>query len=151
MASSFSSIRSAAVDGRLHNPFYRKNQLKLVHDKLSENSLQIQQAILEDTGYRSSEIKLEFWLALQCLADNFAAIDPENVLRDEYSIARDEDVPDGQEPVGIVVIEPASHAFLYCLVSALGPALATGNCVIVQVSIDTRYTIVYLGTRGSSG
>jgi acyl-CoA reductase-like NAD-dependent aldehyde dehydrogenase len=47
------------------------------------------------------------------------------------------------------VIEPACHAFLYCLVSALAPALAAGNCVVVQVSIQPRHTTLYLKTCAS--
>jgi hypothetical protein len=42
--------------------------------------------------------------------------------------------------VSIVVVEPAAHAFLFCLVSAVGPALVAGNCIIVRVSSSKKYT-----------
>ncbi|KAJ2997949.1 hypothetical protein NUW58_g484 [Xylaria curta] len=113
-----------------------KAQLKQIHDALSENDAAIRQAMLEDTSYRHVEVDLEYWLALECLAKHFDAIDPESALRIEYTIARGEDLVDGTEPVGVVVLETATHCFLYCLMSALAPAISTGNAVIVQVSTD---------------
>ncbi|KAI0536013.1 Aldehyde/histidinol dehydrogenase [Xylaria digitata] len=133
MASSkYSRIRSAVIDGRLQNPFYRKAQLKHIHDALFENGAAIRQAMLEDTRYRSVEVELEYWLALECLAKHFDAIDPESSLNREYAITRGEDLIEGTEPIGVVVIEPATHCFLYCLVSALAPALSAGNAIIIQ-------------------
>lgn len=133
MAKQFSKIRSAAIDGRAHNPFYRKVQLKKLHDKLADHATDIQKAIADDTGYRPAEVKAEYWLALRCVAESYTSIDPEQHLRDEYAIAASKDAPNAREPVGIVVIEPTTHTFVLSLLSALSPALAAGNCVIIQV------------------
>ncbi|KAM0435865.1 hypothetical protein ACHAPT_002756 [Fusarium lateritium] len=132
MTKPFANVRSAAIDGRTLNPFYRKTQLRQLHSTLADNAAKIQEAIRNDTNHRPAEVKGEYWLALQCIADAFALIDPQKCLEDEYAIAQGRDDPDAQSPVGIVVIEPSSHAFFYSLITALVPALAAGNCVIIQ-------------------
>ncbi|RSL82375.1 hypothetical protein CEP51_005196 [Fusarium floridanum] len=132
MTKPFTSVRSAAIDGRTQNPFYRKTQLKQLHSTLADNAAQIQEAIKKDTNHRPAEIKGEYWLALQCIADAFASIDPQKCIEDEYAISKGRDDADSRSPVGIVVIEPSLHAFFYSLIAALVPALAAGNCVIVQ-------------------
>ncbi|KAJ4506704.1 hypothetical protein HRR83_007769 [Exophiala dermatitidis] len=133
MAKPFSGVRAAAVDGRAHNPYYRKTQLKKLHDRVVENLSEIQRAIELDTGHRAAEIKAECWLALQCLVEGYNSVDPARELAAEYSIANQQDAPKAHEPVGIVLIEPAMHTFLFSLISALAPAIVAGNCVIVRV------------------
>lgn len=128
-----SRIRSAAIDGRVHNPFFRKTQLKRLHDALVDDADAIQAVISQDTKHRQAEVKVEFALALKYLNDAFATIEPEQVLKQEYSIANGKDDANAATPIGIVVIEPTTHAFLSSLVSALAPAILAGNCVIVQV------------------
>ncbi|RSL71453.1 hypothetical protein CEP54_001316 [Fusarium duplospermum] len=132
MTKPFASVRSSAIDGRTQNPFYRKTQLRQLHSTLADNATQIQEAIKKDTNHRSAEIKGEYWLALRCIADAFVSIDPQKCIEDEYAISKGHDDADSRSPVGIVVIEPSQHAFFYSLIAALVPALAAGNCVIVQ-------------------
>ncbi|KAF4466327.1 aldehyde dehydrogenase family 3 member b1 [Fusarium albosuccineum] len=132
MTKPFAKVRSSAIDGRAQNPYYRKAQLKQLHATLADNAAQIQEAIKKDTNNRPVEVKIEYWLALQCIADAFTSINPEKALEEEYAIANGHDDANNREPVGIVVIEPSSHAFFYSLIAALVPAIAAGNCVIVQ-------------------
>lgn len=141
MPKAFSNIRSAAIDGRLHNPVYVKSQLKKLHDVLSDNASEIQRAIARDTGHRAAEIKVECWLAMRCVADAHAAIDTEKALSEEYAVARGEDAPGARAPAGIVVVEPGAHTFFYSIVSALVPAMEAGNCVVVQVSVFCHQSI----------
>lgn len=129
----FARIRAAAVDGRVQNPFYKKDQLRSLHRVLAEHADQIQNAIEEDTAHRAVEVKIEYWLALQCIADAYASIDPAKSLQDEYAIANGRDAPQARDPVGIVVIEPSTHAFFASIIGVIVPALAAGNCVVVQV------------------
>ncbi|SPO01439.1 uncharacterized protein DNG_04112 [Cephalotrichum gorgonifer] len=129
----YSNVRSAAIDGRLHNPIYAKEQLKQLHDVLSQNASDIQQAITRDTAHRSSEVKVEYWLAMRCLAEVYSSLDAKKLLEDEYAIAAGRDAPHAREPVGIVVVEPTLHTFFHSLVSAVAPALAAGNCVVIQL------------------
>lgn len=132
MPKPFSEIRSAAIDGRALNPIFRKSQLKKLHEVLADNAAQIQNAIRNDTGHTQAEVKAEYWLGMQQLSSAYAALDPDQALRDEYAIAQGKDVPHGREAAGIVIIQPANYAFFSCLLSALVPALAAGNCVIVH-------------------
>ena len=147
----YSAIRSAAIDGRLHNPIYAKTQLKNLHDILAQNATEIQRAIRKDTGHRASEVKVEYWLAMRCLADVYAALDPETLLDEEYALANGKDAADAREPVGIVVVEATAHTFFYSVVSAVAPAIAAGNCVIVQVHVAASNMRKMQLTRVSMG
>jgi len=137
MPEQFQAVRSAAIDGRAHNPIYRKTQLKKLYESLAQHGPEVEQALSHDSGYREVEVRTEYQLALRCLKDAFEAIDPAKVLEDEYATARGKDAPFDRAPVGIVVIEPAPHAFFFCLLCALAPALAAGNCVIVRVGVPS--------------
>ncbi|UZP40679.1 hypothetical protein NXS19_008495 [Fusarium pseudograminearum] len=140
MSKQFSAIRSAAIDGRVHNPIYRKDQLRNLHSALADNASAIQDAIAKDSKHQPSEVKVEYCLALQLIADAYTAIDPDQQLEQEYAVTKGQDDVTSREPVGIVVIEPSNHAFFYGLISALAPALAAGNCVIVQSENSLRET-----------
>jgi acyl-CoA reductase-like NAD-dependent aldehyde dehydrogenase len=132
MPKPFSNLRSAAIDGRALNPIFRKLQLKQLHDTLSANASQIQDAIAADTDHTPAEVQVEYCLAMRQLAQAYASIDPDQTLHDEYAVSRGKSAAERREAVGIMVIQPAKHAFLSCLMSALVPALAAGNCVVVQ-------------------
>ncbi|KAM0521589.1 hypothetical protein ACHAPW_005991 [Verticillium nonalfalfae] len=129
----FSSIRSAAIDGRAWNPFFKKTQLKKLHEALVARATNIKAAMEKDTGNTRFEIATEYWLALRCLAQVYDSIDTDTELKLEYRIANSKDASDARDPVGIVVIEPLAQTFLYSLLSALAPAIGAGNCVIVQM------------------
>jgi acyl-CoA reductase-like NAD-dependent aldehyde dehydrogenase len=128
----FSKIRSAAIDGRALNPIFRKLQLKQLHDTLSAKAAEIQDAISSDTGHTPAEVQVEYCLGMRQLAQAYAALDPDQALHDEYAVSRGQSAAQRREAVGIVVIQPAKHAFFSCLLSALVSALAVGNCVVVQ-------------------
>lgn len=130
----FATIRSSAIDGRAHNPFFRKTQLKKLHQALVKNSSELQNSAKQDGVLTTTEIKIEYLLALQCVAHAHDGIDPKKALEDEYTITTGVDNAETRAPVGIVVIEPSPQAFLNSLVSALVPALAGGNCIIVEAS-----------------
>ncbi|KAF5669457.1 aldehyde dehydrogenase family 3 member b1 [Fusarium heterosporum] len=140
MSKSFAAIRAAAIDGRAHNPFYRKDQLRNLHSALADNAAKIQDAIAKDTRHQPAEIKVEYWLALQVIAEAHSAIHPEKELAQEYSVANGRDDTASREPAGIVIIEPSSHAFFYGLIAALAPALAAGNCIVVQAQNSLHET-----------
>jgi acyl-CoA reductase-like NAD-dependent aldehyde dehydrogenase len=134
MTRPFSKVRSAAIDGRLHNIYYRKTQLKQLFDVLVKNSQLIRNAIAEDSEYRRVEIELEFLLALQSLKDSYIALNPKREHKKEYLIANGQDSPLNREPIGIAIVEPAAHTFLYSVITAAGSAIAAGNTFILSVS-----------------
>ena len=139
MAKPYSRIRSAAIDGRAENVIHRITQLKRLHEALVREIDAIENAIIKDTGCSSVEAKLEYCVSLKSLKDHHSALDKGKALRAEYSIANGQDAPENREPVGVVVIEPATHTPFYSVMSALGPAIAAGNCVILQVSCKRDY------------
>lgn len=136
MSSEFRNIRSAAIDGRMHNPFFKKEQLNVLHKALCNDSESIQNGLVRDYQYTQAEAKVEFWLAANSIKGAFESIDPKTVLQDEYAIANSKDSPHTREPVGVILIELSENAFFYGLFSALAPAIANGNCVIVQVGFN---------------
>ncbi|KAF5969541.1 aldehyde dehydrogenase family 3 member B1 [Fusarium coicis] len=140
MSKSLAAIRSAAIDGRLHNPFYRKDQLRNLHTALADKAMQIQDAIAKDTKHQPAEVKVEYWLALQAIAEAHESLDPVKETEVEYAVTKGHDDINCREPIGVVVIEPAYHAFFYGLIAALAPALVAGNCIIVQAQNSLRET-----------
>ena len=68
------------------------------------------------------------------LADAYSTINLDKLREEEYAIANRNNAPGAREPVGSVVVEPTLHTFFYSLVSAVAPAIAAGNCVVIQVS-----------------
>ncbi|KAI8632759.1 Aldehyde/histidinol dehydrogenase [Xylariaceae sp. FL1651] len=139
-----SNIRSTAIDGRLLNPIYRKTLLRDLHNALSDHITDIQDAIVNDTGKQSSEAKAETWLSLQLLADAYVSIRPDQAVKQEYAIARGEDLSNNREPIGIVIVHPSVHCFFFSLMSALVPAFSAGNCVVVQAdwSLSQTHSLV---------
>ncbi|ERS97071.1 hypothetical protein HMPREF1624_06400 [Sporothrix schenckii ATCC 58251] len=131
-------VRTAAIDGQAHNPVFRKTQLAKLHAALVKDGERLQQAMLADgesAGVRAAEVAVEYSLALQCVADQFAGVDPVQALKDEYAVARGQDAPQSRVPVGVVVVETAessSHTYMFNVLSAVVPALAAGNCVVVH-------------------
>jgi acyl-CoA reductase-like NAD-dependent aldehyde dehydrogenase len=133
MPSEFSDIRAAATDGRAHNHFFRHEELKRLHAALSENASEIQDSMVRGGGYRSAEAKAEFWLAMRCLRGVFSNLEPKKSIQSEYAISYLKDAPEARQPIGVIVVKPPKQPFFYSLISALAPAIAEGNCVVVQV------------------
>ncbi|KAI5460927.1 Aldehyde/histidinol dehydrogenase [Mariannaea sp. PMI_226] len=132
MSSTFSQVRGSAIDGRARNPFFQKEQLKKLHLVLSANATKIRDSIVQDHARTEADVKAELWLAVRCVADAYTSVDPKKELQLEHAISEAKDAPDAKEPIGVIVIEPAKHTFLYSLISGLATAIANGNCVVVQ-------------------
>lgn len=137
MSQILQSVREAAVDGRMQNVIWRQVQLENLQRTLIENVDAIQAAIKKDNGYTDSEAAIEYYLTLKCLNENYETLNVEQALKDEYAIARKEDVENRREPVGIVYIVPSAHTFFYSAFSAIGAALTAGNCVVIEVRRTT--------------
>lgn len=144
-AAALRRIRAAAIDGQAHNPVFRKTQLAKLHAALLVHAADLQEAMLADgasVSVRPAEVTVEYSMALQCVADHYATLDPVQALKEEYALARGQDAPDSRVPVGIVVVDMSGdapsrtqqtqHTFVFGLLSALVPALAAGNCVVVH-------------------
>ena len=134
MTKPFSNLRSAVIDGRALNPIFRKVQLRQLHDALSEKASEIQNAIASDTGHTPAEVLIEYSLAMKQLAHTYTALNTTDALEAEYAVSRGQNAPQARQAVGLVLIDPSKHAFFSSLMFALIPALAAGNCIVVQTS-----------------
>lgn len=138
MTKPYSKIRSAAIDGRAQNIMFKITQLKKLHQALVREIDAIEDAITKDTGCSSVEVKLEYYMAMKSLRDQFVALDKKKALEAEYAIAHKQDAPENREAVGVVIIEPTTHTLFYSVTSALSSAIAAGNCVILQVGFGEK-------------
>ncbi len=132
-AKKLANLRSAAIDGRTHNPFFRKTQLENLHKALVRDAAKIQDTMREDKSLMSTDIKIEYSLALQCVVKAYDQIEPIKDLENEYAVAQGCNSPNARHPVGLVIIEPSTRVFFYGLLAAVIPALSAGNGIIVQV------------------
>lgn len=133
MAGTFPQIRSAAVDERAHSVFYRQTQLEKLCKALVDNATDIREAIATDYDHNQAEIAAEFSLAISEVKRDYASLNPEYFLKEEYLIALGKDAKHIRKPVGIVYVIPSTHTLFYSVVVSLSAAIAAGNCVIVLV------------------
>ncbi|KAL1897610.1 hypothetical protein Sste5346_003916 [Sporothrix stenoceras] len=137
---SYQRLRDTVVDGRAENVFYRREQLRKLHDRLSEGNTPLLDAIVADSGNTSAEAWTELYQALAVLKTCFDGLDPEKALAEEYAIAKQQDSAGARTAVGIVYIEPTMHTVVFSVVSAVAAAIAAGNCVIVVLEKTPRQT-----------
>jgi len=133
MTKPFSQVRAAAIDGRLANVYKRQTELERLHEILVQNSQDITNAIVQDSGNSTAEAVVEYHLSLASLKQQYTLLDPTKEHEDEYRVAHGANAPDRREPAGLVYITPASHTLFFSVIAPLSTAVAAGNCVIVEV------------------
>lgn len=129
----FPRIVSAKIDGRTQNIRYRQNQFHRLQSILVRHVDEITSAIQADSGHTPEEVQAEICLAMKEMRTHYLSMKLEKDLEEEYAIAHGKDNINGRRGVGIVYIVPSMHAMFYSVVSALSAAMASGNCVIVEV------------------
>lgn len=138
MANSTKRVSAACIDGRAQSPRYIQQQLIKLHDVLVENATEIREAIRNDSHHTSAEIDVEYFLAVQCVKYQYAQLDVERFIEEEYHLARSIDSPKRVVAAGVVYISPAEHTRLYSIIAPLSTAVAAGNCVVVEVGQEER-------------
>ncbi|KAK8234947.1 Aldehyde/histidinol dehydrogenase [Phyllosticta capitalensis] len=128
-------VQSTATDGRLANIFWRQDQLRALHGALVTHEKDALAAIEHDAPHNTpTEAKLEFYLALAAVKQQYSSLDPQRSLDDEYRIKHGKDASDRRDAVGIVYIEPSTqHTLFYSALVALASAIAAGNCVVLRL------------------
>ena len=130
----FADIQAAVTDGRTRNVYYRQTQLLRLHKNLVQEADNIITVIKSDTGNSRTEAIVEYSLALSVLKERNAELDPEQELRDEYSVAKGQDAARTRVGVGVVFIQAQTeHTPFFSVIAPLSAAIAAGNCVIIQV------------------
>lgn len=131
---SFPNLHATVTDGRLASPFYRRDQLRQLHEAILKRKDEILDAIRRDSGSTPAEALVEFYLTLSLLKQYYDSVVPQKELEGEYRIANGKDAADARDGTGMVYLEPAAHTFFYSVLVPLCAAVAAGNCVVVLVS-----------------
>ena len=137
--SAISVIRGAVIDGRLDNIRYRQDQLTKLHRTLVSSSQDIVDILIQDTQCTLSEAKFEVAQALSCLRTHYDSLDFSAALEQEYQVTHGLDFSERRKAVGVVSIKPARFTPLFSTIAPLTAALASGNCIILEVGIQGRY------------
>jgi acyl-CoA reductase-like NAD-dependent aldehyde dehydrogenase len=139
MSSPFSSIQASNIDGRARTPRFIQNQLQALHSSLLKNAAEIRQAIASSSHHTPAEVGIEFYLAVSSVKDQYASIDFNQFLDEEYRIANGKDAPDRRVAVGIAYLVPANHTLFFSTIAPLSVAIAAGNCVILEVGFPSDF------------
>lgn len=67
------------------------------------------------------------------MKDQYASIDFDQMMEEEYRIANGKDAADRRVAAGIVYIVPSSHTLFYSVIAPLSVAIAAGNCAVLEV------------------
>ncbi|CAO2653587.1 Nn.00g029980.m01.CDS01 [Neocucurbitaria sp. VM-36] len=132
------SIQSAVIDGRAHNPRYIERQLGSLHKALTSNVEALQDAIITDSHVTCNEAQLEIFLAISVVRSLYESISMERAMAEEYSVTRGENLASKRDPVGLIYVRPQSHTLLYSVISPLSNAIVGGNCVIIELKVSLQ-------------
>ena len=138
MSSPIKRINAACIDGRARSPRYIQKQLCRLHDALVENSEAIREAIRGDTHHTAAEVETEYYLALGCLKEQYSKLNVEKFITEEYNLANSIDSPERRVAAGTVYIVPSKYTLFYSTISPVSAAIAAGNCVVVEVSLNEQ-------------
>lgn len=130
---SISRLQATAIDGRAEGVRYRQSQLYALHKRLGMAAPALLSA-LESDGSTAQEASAELVMAQDTVRNAYRSLDFAKEMKEEYSIAKGQDYSLRRTAVGVIVIRPGTiHTRLYSVLSALAPAVASGNCVAVEV------------------
>lgn len=132
-----SILQATALARRCHNPYFRREQLKALHDALRNKAQDLRDAIKQQANVTDHEVSLEVASALQIVKSYHAEIDPTKEIEKEYRTSKGVDALDKTEPWGVVYVEPDwSHTPFFNTLVAVSAALANGNCVLLLLQVS---------------
>ena len=134
MADQVERVLAAATEGQAQSLRHIQQQLSKLHIALTNASPALQNAIRKDANYATSEVEIQYALALENVATHLSESGFEAQLQSEYRLARSENAADNTAPYGAVYIVPARYNQFYSCVTAVAAAIAAGNCVVLEVS-----------------
>ena len=129
-------LQASVVDGRSENGRYRQDQLQRLHKTLRDEASQITAALVADSKSSSSEVDAEFYLGMEAVRHFYDSLDFEKDLKEEYLVVHGENNVTRRVGAGLVVIRPTAHTRFYSIVTPLAAAIAAGNCIILEVSVQ---------------
>ncbi|KAL1608343.1 hypothetical protein SLS60_003284 [Paraconiothyrium brasiliense] len=138
-ANALANLEATALTSRSHNPFFRREQLKSLHDTLRREINSIRAAIRQDQNVTDAEATIEVATALRHLTEHYAQIDPKAELEREYRTTKAKSATDRTQPWGVVYIEPnLGHTPFLNVIEPLGAAVAAGSCVALKLENTRR-------------
>jgi acyl-CoA reductase-like NAD-dependent aldehyde dehydrogenase len=126
---SFSRIEISCLEARPQSIRLRQNLFHSLHSALKSSEQTIRDAIVDDTSHDDRDISLEYTLAIAELLAHYDSLGLEEDLKSNILVNN----PQATTGVGIVYIIPSKQNLFYSVISALTAALATGNCVVLEV------------------
>ncbi|KAJ4353954.1 uncharacterized protein N0V89_005686 [Didymosphaeria variabile] len=133
------NLHATALTSRSHNPFFRREQLKSLHDTLRREINSIRKALQQDQNVTDAEASIEVATALRHLTEHYSQINPKAELESEYRTTKGRDAAERTEPWGVVYIEPnLGHTPFLSVIEPLGAAMAAGNCVALKLENTPR-------------
>ncbi|KAK5053857.1 hypothetical protein LTR84_001819 [Exophiala bonariae] len=133
MSDSLDRILAAAVDGQAQSQRFIQRQLSRLHEHFVRDGPEIRAAMKNDGSQTTSEIEIQYTLALETITKSFSESDFQKLLATEYKIAYSENTPDHRCAYGAAYIAPATYNLVYSTVAAVSTAIAAGNCVILEL------------------
>ncbi|RYP90178.1 hypothetical protein DL770_003714 [Monosporascus sp. CRB-9-2] len=127
----FPKLQDTLADGRLANVFFRRDQLRRLQESLLQHKDALLDGIVKDSGNSLSEAFAELYMTLSAVKLYHDELDPQEQLAAEYRIAKGRDAADAREGIGIVLLVPQKHTFVYSVLVPLAAAIAAGNCVVI--------------------
>ncbi|RYP29681.1 hypothetical protein DL767_006633 [Monosporascus sp. MG133] len=127
----FPKLQDTLADGRLATVFFRRDQLRRLQGSLLQHKDGLLDGIVKDSGNNLSEAFAELYMTLSAVKLYHDELNPKEQLAAEYRIAKGRDAADAREGIGIVVLVPQNHTFVYSVLAPLAAAIAAGNCVVV--------------------
>ncbi|KAF2446288.1 ALDH-like protein [Karstenula rhodostoma CBS 690.94] len=138
-ATTLANLNAVALTGRSSNPFFRREQLKFLHDALRGEVKSIRDALRQDQHVTDAEATIEIATALRHLKAHYEGIDQKAELESEYKPTKAKDVADRTGPWGVVYIEPnLGHTPFFSVVGPLAAAIAAGSCIALKLDNTPR-------------
>ncbi|KAF9733979.1 hypothetical protein PMIN06_005191 [Paraphaeosphaeria minitans] len=138
-ATTLANLNATALTGRSCNPFFRREQLKSLHDTLRGEINAVRDALRQDQHVTDAEATIEIATTLRHLKTHYAEIDQKAELERENRPTKAKDAADRTEPWGVVYIEPnLEHTPFFSVIEPLGAAIAAGSCIVLKLENTPR-------------
>lgn len=127
-------LQAASIDDRCRNVRYRQKQLEALYNGIRSKAVALRAAITKDSHGPSTEVEAELCMAIATIQHFHNTLDFDKFLKEEYLVVAGKDSLERRTALGIIAIRPSQHTRLYSILAAIAPAVAAGNCVILEVS-----------------
>ncbi|RMJ17562.1 hypothetical protein CDV36_002742 [Fusarium kuroshium] len=127
-------LQDTVTDGRLTNSLYRQQQLAKLQSLLIKRESDLVNALTTDFRVTRKEAFVELFLTVSAIKSYLDQTLPQKELHIEYSVSRGQDAAQIRQGIGIAIIEPQAHSFLFSAMSPLCAAIASGNAVLLVMN-----------------